>query len=140
MSGERPQRGGYPAGDVTAGELAERLSADMGISPSAPMTEARVAEFRERFAVVMAERKAYPLRVLSRDPFTPDEIRALLRECVTVVKPGETLIIRAWPEWTPNQVRELQEALNGIREDGDLPFRAIIVPGAELGVAEAPDG
>jgi hypothetical protein len=135
MSGERPQRGGYPAGDVTASELAER-----GILPSAPMTEEQVTEFRERFAAAVKQPGAHELRFLSRGPLSRDEVRSLLRECVTVVKPGETLIIRGQPEWTPVQVREVQDALNSIREDGNLPFRAIVVPGAELGVTEAGDG
>jgi hypothetical protein len=110
MSGERPQRGGYPAGDVTASELAERLSADTGILPSAPMTEEQVTEFRERFAAAMEQPGAHELRFLSHDPFTPDEIRALLRECVTVVRPGETLIIRT-TDLAPNQMRDYQESL-----------------------------
>ena len=69
-----------------------------------------------------------------------DEIRQLLRECVTVVKPGETLIIRAHDWWTPSHVYEVQQVLNGLRDEWGLPWRAIIVPGAELGVAEAPGG
>jgi hypothetical protein len=67
--------------------------------------------------------------------FTADEIRAFLGEHVTVVAPGETLVIRVdAPPWTPNQMHELQGALNEAHEDG-FP-RCLVVPGAELGVVK----
>jgi hypothetical protein len=65
---------------------------------------------------------------------SPDEVRQLLRECVTVVKPGETLIIRMHDNWTAAQMRELQDVL----DSRELPFRTVVVTAAELGVAEAP--
>lgn len=73
------------------------------------------------------------------DPLTKDEVRQLLRECVTVVKPGEVLVIRMWETWTVQQMREMQDVLNSMHEHGMVPFRSLVVPGAELGVAEAPD-
>lgn len=73
------------------------------------------------------------------DPLTKDEVRQLLRECVTVVKPGEVLVIRGLENWTVQQMREVQDVLNAMHGDGTVPFRSLIVPGAELGVAEAPD-
>lgn len=69
---------------------------------------------------------------------TEDEVRSLLRECVTVVKPGETLVILADRDWTPSQVRELQDALDAGIKYRDLGIHALVVPGAELGVAEPP--
>lgn len=68
---------------------------------------------------------------------TEDEIRSLLRECVTVVKPGETLIIRGNRNWTPLQLREVQEWLDREPEWRGLAFKILVVPGEELGVAEA---
>ena len=67
--------------------------------------------------------------------FTPEKLRAVMRGCLTVVKPGETLIMR--PDWnaTPNQVRELQEWLDRWHFDGDLPFRVIALPG-EIAVTQ----
>lgn len=73
------------------------------------------------------------------DPLTEDEVRQLLRECVTVVKPGDVLVIRAYENWTVQQQRALQDVLNDMHEAGAVPFRSLVVPGAELGVAEAPD-
>jgi hypothetical protein len=75
----------------------------------------------------------------AEEPLTPDEIRKLLRECVTVVKPGETLILRVPWSTTPSQVRDLQDAITGSVKYWDLPFKVLVVPGDELTVAE-PDG
>lgn len=47
---------------------------------------------------------------------SPDEVRALLRECVTVVKPGEVLVIRV-PYDTPwDKARGYQQVLDAARE------------------------
>jgi hypothetical protein len=119
---------------MSAEDVAREIAAGMGIQPSAPMTEAEAAEFRERFAAAMAEREAHPLQVLPPESLPPDELRQLLRECATVVKPGETLIIRTHDKWTPAQMRDLEDMI----DSRELPFRVILVPGAELGVAEAP--
>jgi hypothetical protein len=70
----------------------------------------------------------------------PDELRRLLRECVTVVGPGETLVVRAYDYMTPRQVRELQAAADAMCEYRHLPFSVIVVPGEELGVVEAARG
>ena len=67
--------------------------------------------------------------------WAPEEIRDFLAENVTVVAPGETLVIRARDDWTPNQVREVQESLNAALEHGSISFRCLVVPGAELGKA-----
>ena len=64
-----------------------------------------------------------------------DEIRQILRECVTVVKPGETLIVRG-TNWTPGQTREIQQVMDEMRELGIVPFKALAVFGDELGVVE----
>ena len=87
-----------------------------------PLTEEQEAHLKRDFNETM--------RVLTRD-----EIRQLLRECVTVVKPGETLVIRG-RDWTPNQCREIQEVMNTLHEDGLVPFRALAIFGDELAVAE----
>lgn len=107
-----PQRGGYAAGELPVREL---VDGGFGVALADEVRAAR----------------------LPGDPLTPAEVRQLLRECVTVVAPGETLIIRAHDSWTATQLGEVQRVLNRIREDWDLPFWAIIVPGAELGVASS---
>ena len=66
----------------------------------------------------------------------PDELREFLSEHVTVVKPGETLVIRA-DDLTPKQQNEYQDSLAAAFEAGIIPFRAVMVHGAELGVVQA---
>ena len=70
----------------------------------------------------------------------PDEIRQLLRECVTVVKPGEHLILRIPWTTTPAQVRELQDFVTDTAVWLDLPFKVLVLPGDELAVAEPEPG
>jgi hypothetical protein len=71
------------------------------------------------------------------DVLTANQIRTLLRECVTVVRPGETLIVQVGETWTPQQMSEAQRALNWEDETGKgyWPFRVLIVPGTGLGAA-----
>ena len=100
-----------------------------------PLTEAQEAELRES----LTEAVKMPPRVIwQRPPLSPDEIRQILRECVTVVKPGETLVIRG-ANWTPNQVREIQQVMDAMHEDGRIPFEVLAVFGDELGVLHLPE-
>jgi hypothetical protein len=101
-------------------------------------TDEQVKEFQRDLDAAMAKPLQY--RVLSRPSLTEDEVRQLLRECVTVVRPGETLVIRGDRNWTPMQVREVQDMLDGAAEWRDLGFKVLVVPGEELGVAEPPPG
>ena len=102
-----------------------------------PLTEAQEAELRESLAEA-AKLGPLPYRVVP-PPLTADEIRQLLSECVTVVKPGETLILRVPWTTTPTQVRELQVVLDETTAWLELPFKALVVPGDELTVAQAPE-
>jgi hypothetical protein len=70
---------------------------------------------------------------------SPAQVRYLLRECVTVVKPRETLVVRG-TNWTPAQTREIQQVMDEMYELGIVPFKALAVFGDELGVAEAHGG
>ena len=65
----------------------------------------------------------------------PDELRDFLTEHVTVVKPGETLIIRT-TDLTPVQMREWQDYFEREADGGYIPFRVLVVHGDELGIAE----
>ena len=117
------------------------MAADLSAFPSSwqSLTEAEKAGF---IAAIAESRQRVRLRVLNA-PLTPDEVRQLLRECVTVVKPGEHLILRVPWSITPSQVRELQEVVNEMAGYLELPFRMLVLPGDELGVAEPggiPDG
>jgi hypothetical protein len=94
-----------------------------------PMCDEEMAQFREEFG-----KAAGPHRViLPPPPLTPDEVRQLVRECVTVVKPGETLVMRG-RDWTPNQVQEIQRVMDAMHEDGTIGFKVLVVIGDELGV------
>ena len=103
-----------------------------------PLTEEREAELRREFDETMpkAAGKPFRYRILpSPPPLTPDQVRQLLRECVTVVKPGEHLILRVPWGTTPTQVRELQADLVKLTIWMDVPFKVLVLPGDELGVA-----
>jgi hypothetical protein len=68
---------------------------------------------------------------------TPDVVAALLRACVTVVKPGQTLIVRVPVRSEPPVVARYQERLNTVIRDQELGFAALVLPAEELAVAES---
>ena len=104
-------------------------------APPGNFSDAQVAELRQQFDAAMSG--PYEHRVIpSPPPLTPDEIRQLLRECVTVVKPGETLIVRVPVTWAMDQVSNYQKNFSDWARWLDLPFKVIVVIGEELGVAE----
>ena len=111
----------------------EAVARDMIILPDVLMSDEQVARFRERLAA--AKKEPFPPRFL-----TEDQVRQLLAECVTVVKPGETLVLRMGQEWAPSQLREVQEMLDEAIKWRELPFKAIVVPADELAVAMPEDG
>ena len=101
-----------------------------------PLTEAEEAELRESLAEA-AKLGPLPYRVVP-PPLSPDEIRQILRACVTVVKPGETLIIRVPLTWTPTMVGNYNDTIQSVHEMMELPFKAMVVPAESLGIAEQP--
>jgi hypothetical protein len=123
------------AARVTALEMERDLSALPSSWPS--LTEAEKAGFVEALAEAR-ERNRY--RILNA-PLNPDEVRQLVRECVTVVGPGESLVVRG-RDWTPNQVRAIQEAVDFMHEAGIIGFKVLVLFGDELAVVqpEAVDG
>ena len=101
-----------------------------GISRETEWTEEQIAEFRRQFAEVAHQ----PPRIWPPPPpLGPDEVRQLLRECVTVVKPGESLVVRVPWTTTPGQLREYQRVMDSA-EGGQIPFKVLVVAGDELGV------
>ena len=126
----------YPHHPVRGGGLgiAEAVAREMAIPVDVPMTDEQVAEFAEKFKAAMAEGSLTHRVIPLPPPLSPDQIRSLLRECVTVVKPGEVLVIRAPGTWTPNQLREYAEHLEYYA--GEMGIRAMVVAGDGLGVAE----
>ena len=100
-----------------------------------PLTPGQEAELRETAEAAL---KAGPYRhrvIIQPPPLTPGEVRQLVRECVTAVKPGETLVVRG-RDWTPMQVREIQRAVDAMHEDGVIGFKVLAVFGDELGVVQ----
>lgn len=128
-------------------DLEERVAAleelalyPLRIASSVPLGDEEAARFKEEYDAAMRDFGHQPLRILpSVPPLTSDEVRYLLRECVTVVKPGETLVIRD-RNWTPNQVREIQDWMDAEHESGRIGFKVLAVIGEELGVAEPGPG
>ena len=122
-----------PLEEAAAAAVAE----GMAIPLDAPMTEEQVAEFRERFAEAMRGGPFQP-KVIEPDRLAPEDIRSLLRECVMVVAPGETLVLRLSESFTPSQAAAWQESLNVGWDEGDpfWPFRVLVVIGEELGVVQ----
>jgi hypothetical protein len=65
---------------------------------------------------------------------TPDQICHLLRECVTVVGPGETLVLRFAPDVPVSRLAEYQIVLNAAHEHDGWP-KVVVVAADELAVA-----
>jgi hypothetical protein len=99
-----------------------------------PLTDAQEAELRESLAEAM-KLGPLPYRV-TPPPLSPDEIRQLLRECVTVVKPGETLVVRVPLSWTPAMVSDYSRNVRAAIEILELPFKTVVVPGDGLAIAQ----
>ena len=96
-------------------------------------TEAQVAELREALEAVGAK----PLVGLPQlPPLTQEQVRYLLAACVTVVKPGEVLVIRV-PDFSPNQLREYGESVERWMAHNAPGVRCLVTIGEELGVVEA---
>jgi hypothetical protein len=121
---------------VAALEECIRYPLRMYVPKWEPLTEAEEADVRESAAEAF-RRGPMPYRITAeRPPLTRDEIRQILRECVTVVKPGETLVIQG-QNWGPSHVREIQDWMDAERDSGRIGFKVLAVIGDEMGVAEA---
>jgi hypothetical protein len=69
-------------------------------------------------------------------PLTSDQVRQLLRECVTVVKPGEVLVIRVHENTTPNQLREQQDMTDAWTAENAPGMRVMLTWAAGFAVTE----
>ncbi len=108
------------------------------ITPAPEWTPEQVEDFKAEFARLTEIPGAHwlpPGRVLTREA-----VEAAVRECVTVVRPGETLVIRC-RDWTVDQADQCMEYFGALADAGVIPFRPLVVVGDELAVASAePDG
>ena len=100
-----------------------------------PLTEAQEAELRESVAEALELGPLPPRPAPEPPPLSPAQVRYLIRQCVTTVGPGETLVIRG-RDWTPSQVREIQQWMDADHESGRIDFRVLAVIGDELGVVK----
>jgi hypothetical protein len=124
--------------------IEDRIAAlEAALLPRDPeWTDEQVAEFRAKWDERMAagdweHRKYEPVRVLPQAPLlTPETARALLSECVTVVKPGETLVIRVPESWTPQQAEQYQEYADAATGSARISFPVLVVIGEELAVVQ----
>lgn len=124
------------------GRLREAIAACLPVPPFT-MTDEQAAEFREQFEAAMRDPGRQQMRVLPQPPpLTPDETRALLRECVLAVAPGEILVIRFSPgSITPSQMREFQEYVDFWLERNAPGIRALAIIGdAAQAVRKEPGG
>jgi hypothetical protein len=115
--------------------LEEMAAHPLQMATAPELTEEQAREFEREFQGALG--RAQKLHILPpHQPLSQDDVRQLLRECVTVVKPGEVLVIRV-PGLTPEQLYEYNEAVK--RWLGDLApgVRSLVTIGEELGVAEA---
>lgn len=94
-------------------------------------TDGQIEEFKaewHRLASIPGARWLPPGPVLTREV-----VEAAVRECVTVVKPGETLVVRC-RDWTPDQAGQYMEYFGYMAQAGEIPFRPLVVIGDEVAV------
>jgi len=101
-------------------------------------TEEQIAQFQRDFEAATVDGKHRPLQILPLQPnlLDPETVRQLLRESVTVVKPGEVLFFTVGdPNVTPGQLREIQEAISTWLEYNAPEVKAIVLPHGEFAAA-----
>ena len=110
------------------------------LPPVPELTPEQVAELRSDIEAAL-EAGPYEHRLLpSPPPLTPEQVRYLLRECVTAVKPGETLVLRCPEGWTPQQAGEMAAHARCWLEDNAPEVKILVIPHLEMAVMEAEPG
>ncbi len=84
-------------------------------------------------------RKYEPVRLLPASPvLTPETAKALAREYVTIVKPGEVLAVRLPMNFQSDDMDRAREYARQVeRETG---VKVAFIPGEEFGVAQTAGG
>ena len=114
---------GTPSLEERVAALEDAIRFPLRTIEAPPMSDDDIARFRDEFTKATR-------------PLTPEQVRQLLAECFTVIKPGEHLIIRVPWTTTPTQLRELQDFTTQFAEELELPFRTLILPGDQLAVTQ----
>jgi hypothetical protein len=105
-----------------------------------PMSAEDAARFEEEFKAAAADWKHQPPRIppSSLTVLDPETIRALLRESVTVVQPGEVLFFTVGdPNMTPVQIRAIQDVINWWLADYAPDVKVLVLPHGEMAAAES---
>jgi hypothetical protein len=66
----------------------------------------------------------------------PGQVRRLLAECVTVVRPGEVLVLRCPEGWTPDQAALMQDHASRWLEENAPDVRAMVIPHLDMAVVQ----
>lgn len=69
-------------------------------------------------------------------PLRPEQVRQLLAECVTVVKPGEVLVLRCPENWGPEQAGEMQRWAEYWLAGNAPDIRVLVVPHLDMAVVQ----
>jgi hypothetical protein len=112
--------------------LEEMTAHPLQMATAPELTEEQAREFEREFQGALG--RAQKLHILPpRQPLTEDEVRQLLRECVTVVRPGEVLILRVGPPgvFTPDQLREYQDSVTWWLDHNAPGVQALVVIGED---------
>jgi hypothetical protein len=75
--------------------------------------------------------------VSDMEDIAPAELRAMLREHALIVGPGETLVVTVPPDWSPQTVRDLNDALGAV--SFDMGFQTLVTPGTAVTVEHLPE-
>lgn len=98
------------------------------ICPPGAWTPEQVEQFREEFSRRYAEGFRKPV-------LTPGTARDLLRECVTVVKPGEVLAVRLPLDMTATDMDCARDYARRI--EAETGIKVAFIPGEEFGIVRA---
>ena len=67
----------------------------------------------------------------------PEDVRSLLRECVTVVQPGEVLVLSFGPHFTPADAQRVREHVQWFNAGHGTSLAVLILADCELAVMPA---
>lgn len=103
----------------------------------APFAKEQEADFREALDALGRAGEPFQYQILPPRPLlTPEAARELLRECVTVVRPGEVLAVRIPDTWSASDAERVQQQLSGIIAHRKLGISVLLLPGEEFAVAQ----
>jgi hypothetical protein len=108
------------------------------LPPQIEWTDEQVADFKAKWDEFTASgdwehRKYQPVWLPPAPVLTPETAKALAREYVTIVKPGEVLAVRLPLDFSPGDVDNAREFARQVeRETG---VKVTFIPGEEFGVA-----